>query len=125
MADPAPRSRTAPRILSRDDVLRLAHLARLALTDTETEDFADQLSAILAYIEQLETVSLASTEPDSASDDTPSAGVVSSLEAPGLSLTPETVLGNAPKIARGLIAVPSVIDADVPDPVSDSDKMAP
>lgn len=39
--------------LSREQVLHIAELARLKLTDEETDLFVEQLSAILAYAEQL------------------------------------------------------------------------
>lgn len=39
--------------LSREQVLHIAELARLQLTDDETDLFVEQLSAILAYAEQL------------------------------------------------------------------------
>ncbi|HEY5549933.1 MAG TPA: Asp-tRNA(Asn)/Glu-tRNA(Gln) amidotransferase subunit GatC [Candidatus Saccharimonadales bacterium] len=39
--------------LSADQVLKLAHLSRLKLTDQEIERFAKELSEILAYVEML------------------------------------------------------------------------
>ena len=36
--------------ISRDEVARLAKLARLALTDDEIDSFAGQLDAILGYV---------------------------------------------------------------------------
>lgn len=39
--------------LSREDVLKLAQLARLDLTDEEVEEFGPQLTAILDYVEIL------------------------------------------------------------------------
>lgn len=42
--------------LTRDDVLKLAQLARLKLTDEEVEEFAGEFSEILAYVEQLQSV---------------------------------------------------------------------
>lgn len=42
--------------LSREDVLKLAQLARLNLEDSEVEEFASEMSAILNYVEQLEAV---------------------------------------------------------------------
>jgi len=40
--------------LSRDDVLKLATLSRLKLTDEEVEKLQVELSAILEYVEQLD-----------------------------------------------------------------------
>lgn len=42
--------------LSREDVLKLAQLARLNLEDSEVEEFASEMTAILNYVEQLGTV---------------------------------------------------------------------
>lgn len=39
--------------LSRDDVLKLAQLARLDLTDEELDEYSTQLTAILDYVEIL------------------------------------------------------------------------
>jgi aspartyl-tRNA(Asn)/glutamyl-tRNA(Gln) amidotransferase subunit C len=41
--------------LSRGDVLKLAQLARLELSEDEIAEFSDELSDILAYVEQLQT----------------------------------------------------------------------
>lgn len=42
--------------LSRDDVLHIAKLARLTLTDAEMENLPGQLTSILGYIDQLTEV---------------------------------------------------------------------
>ena len=39
--------------LSRDQVLKLAHLSRLKLTNEEIERFSQELSEILSYVERL------------------------------------------------------------------------
>lgn len=49
--------------LSRDDVLKLAQLARLNLTDEEVEEYASELSSILKYVEQLSDVDTAGLMP--------------------------------------------------------------
>lgn len=42
--------------LSKDDVLKLARLARLDLTDEEVSEFTSELAEILQYVEQLDSV---------------------------------------------------------------------
>jgi aspartyl/glutamyl-tRNA(Asn/Gln) amidotransferase, C subunit len=42
--------------LTRDDVLKLAQLARLQLTDEEVEEFTHDFADILTYVEQLQAV---------------------------------------------------------------------
>lgn len=49
--------------LTREDVLKLARLARLDLTDAEVEEFQGELSAILQYVEQLQSVDVEGLEP--------------------------------------------------------------
>lgn len=49
--------------LTRDDVLKLAQLARLELTDEEVEAFSRELSDILQYVEQLSSVDVKGLKP--------------------------------------------------------------
>ena len=49
--------------LSRDDVLKLARLSRLQLTDDEVEEYSRELSEILKYVEQLGQVDLKGLKP--------------------------------------------------------------
>lgn len=51
--------------LTKDDVLKLARLSRLQLTDEEVSQFADEISAILGYVDQLQNVDLSSYVPTS------------------------------------------------------------
>ena len=49
--------------LTRDDILKLASLARISLSDSEVDEFSNELSAILQYVEQLASVDVAGLEP--------------------------------------------------------------
>jgi aspartyl-tRNA(Asn)/glutamyl-tRNA(Gln) amidotransferase subunit C len=49
--------------LSRDDVLKLAQLSRLALTEAEVEEFATEINKILGYVEQLQSVDVSGVLP--------------------------------------------------------------
>ncbi len=49
--------------LTRDDVLHLAQLARVSLSDDEVDEFSDELSAILQYVESLSTVDVGGLKP--------------------------------------------------------------
>lgn len=79
--------------LSREQVLHIAELARLKLTDEETDLFVEQLSAILAYAEQLN---------DLDTDAIPPTAQVLTLrnvlrdDTVQPCLTPEEALANAP-----------------------------
>lgn len=49
--------------LSRDDVLKLARLSRLKLTEDEIERFRTELSEILDYVQKLDSVDVQGLEP--------------------------------------------------------------
>jgi aspartyl-tRNA(Asn)/glutamyl-tRNA(Gln) amidotransferase subunit C len=49
--------------LSRDDVLKLARLSRLKLTEEEIEKYRTELSSILEYVQMLNAVDVAGLEP--------------------------------------------------------------
>jgi aspartyl-tRNA(Asn)/glutamyl-tRNA(Gln) amidotransferase subunit C len=49
--------------LTRDDVLKLAQLARLELDEAEIDKFATEMSEILQYVEQLQEVDVKGLEP--------------------------------------------------------------
>lgn len=49
--------------LTREDVLKLARLSRLRLSDEEIEQFEAEISEILTYIDQLSEVDTTGLEP--------------------------------------------------------------
>ncbi|HVX58283.1 MAG TPA: Asp-tRNA(Asn)/Glu-tRNA(Gln) amidotransferase subunit GatC [Candidatus Saccharimonadales bacterium] len=49
--------------LTREDVLKLAHLSRLKLSEEEIDKFRGELSEILEYVEQLDKVDVSGLEP--------------------------------------------------------------
>jgi aspartyl-tRNA(Asn)/glutamyl-tRNA(Gln) amidotransferase subunit C len=49
--------------LTREDVLKLASLARISLSDDEVTEFSEELSAILQYVEQLSTIDVNGLKP--------------------------------------------------------------
>lgn len=51
--------------LTRDDVLKLARLARLKLSDDEIVRYQHELAEILQYVEQLNDVDVSGLEPTS------------------------------------------------------------
>lgn len=51
--------------LTREDVLKLARLARIDLTEDEVGEFTSEFSAILQYVEQLQSVDTDGLEPTS------------------------------------------------------------
>lgn len=49
-------------MLSKEDVIKISKLARIALTDEEVEKFRTQLSTVLDYVEELKTVNVEGLE---------------------------------------------------------------
>jgi aspartyl-tRNA(Asn)/glutamyl-tRNA(Gln) amidotransferase subunit C len=49
--------------LTREDVLKLARLAQLDLAEAEIDEFSQELSAILQYVEQLQKVDVSGLKP--------------------------------------------------------------
>lgn len=49
--------------LTREDVLKLARLSRLELSEEEIEQYRSELSEILQYVEQLQDVDVAGLKP--------------------------------------------------------------
>ncbi|HVI60656.1 MAG TPA: Asp-tRNA(Asn)/Glu-tRNA(Gln) amidotransferase subunit GatC [Candidatus Saccharimonadales bacterium] len=49
--------------LTREDILKLARLARLDLTDEEIDEFSGELTDILQYVEQLQSVDVKGLKP--------------------------------------------------------------
>lgn len=49
--------------LTRDDILKLARLARLEVSEDEVTEYTEELSAILQYVEQLSEVDIEGLEP--------------------------------------------------------------
>lgn len=51
--------------ITREDILKLAQLARLGLTEAEVDEFSTELTAILQYVEQLSSVNVDGLQPTS------------------------------------------------------------
>lgn len=49
--------------LTRDQVLKLAHLSRLKLTEAEINNLTEELSKILNYVEKLNSTDVSGLEP--------------------------------------------------------------
>lgn len=94
--------------ISRADVLHVAKLARLSLSEGETARLADELSRILAYVEKLNQVDTDDVPPTSH----PLPGQRAQLrdDAPRPGLTQEQALANAPERADGSFRVPRVME---------------
>lgn len=50
-------------MLTKEEVIKIAQLARIALTNDEVQKFQKELSSILSYVEQLNAVNTDGVEP--------------------------------------------------------------
>jgi aspartyl-tRNA(Asn)/glutamyl-tRNA(Gln) amidotransferase subunit C len=91
-------------MLDREQVLHVARLARLELTDDEVERMASELSHVLDHIEKIRELDLEGVPPTSHVVDV--AGALRADE-PRPSLPPEVVLAPAPEPLKGGFGVPS------------------
>ena len=91
-------------MLSREQVLHVARLARLELTDEEVERFSGELSKVLDHIEKIGELDLADVEPTSHVVEIEN---VLRADEPRPSWSREKVLEAAPDTAQGGFRVPS------------------
>jgi aspartyl-tRNA(Asn)/glutamyl-tRNA(Gln) amidotransferase subunit C len=91
-------------VLDREQVLHVARLARLSLTDAEVDTMARELSAVLDHIEKIRELDLTDVEPTSHVID-----VVNALrpDEPVPSFPVEVVLSQAPDPVGNGFGVPS------------------
>lgn len=89
--------------LTREDVLKLARLARLHLAKEEIDQFAEEISAILGYVEQLQSVDLKDLPPTN--QVTGLTNVMRSDEINNYEATPTDLLKNAPATHEGHLKV--------------------
>ena len=93
--------------LTRDDVYRIAHLARIEINETQAEATLAQLNDIFAMIEKMQRVNTDGIEPMSHP-----LGGSQRLRDDGVTDTSErdANLRNAPEQTDGLFLVPKVIE---------------
>ena len=94
-------------ILGKQDVQRIAELARLELTGDELELFTKQLGDILTYVEQIRALDTTGVAATSQVLNRP----IDREDVPAPTLSRADLLGNAPDAATeaGLFKVPRVI----------------
>jgi aspartyl-tRNA(Asn)/glutamyl-tRNA(Gln) amidotransferase subunit C len=96
--------------ITKDDVLKIAELARLELTDAETISFTTQLDSILNYIDKLNELDTTDIEPMShsiAASDDREYPLREDVMQP--SLGQQVAVENAPDKEAGYFKVPKVI----------------
>ena len=92
--------------ISRDDVAKLAKLARLALTDDELDAFAGQLDSILGYVGAIQSVDVTGVTPTG----NPLRELnVTRPDIVQFSLTQQQALAEAPSAEDGRFVVPQIL----------------
>ena len=89
--------------ITREQVLHVARLAHLDLTEDEVDRFRDQLSAILDAVSKVSELDLSDVPPTSHPLDLVN---VWRDDEPGPSLPPEDVFANAPRREDDFFRVP-------------------
>lgn len=93
--------------LTNEQVEHVAMLARLGLSDEERERMREQLSTILAHIDQLRAVDTSNVPPTA--QVIPLAPLLRE-DVVQPSLTVDQVLANAPRVEGGFIKVRAILD---------------
>jgi aspartyl-tRNA(Asn)/glutamyl-tRNA(Gln) amidotransferase subunit C len=91
-------------VIDRDQVLHVARLARLALSEEEVETMARELSGILEHVDRIAQLDLDQVEPTSHVVDLEN---VVRADEPRPSWPREQILEQAPDPAEGAFRVPS------------------
>ena len=94
--------------LTRQDVEKIAHLARLSITEQEMSVYVTSLSSIVDFVDELSRADVGSVEP-----------MAHPLDGQRQRLRPDVVMdsdhhekyqSNAPSVQAGLYVVPRVIE---------------
>ena len=93
--------------LSRDEVLHIAELAKLGITEEEIELFGEQLSEILDYFEILNRLDTEAIPPTAQAIDMRN---VTRSDEVRTSMTPEQVLANAPRRHEDYFRVKPILE---------------
>ena len=93
--------------LTRDDVLKLAQLARISLSDDEVTEFSEELSAILQYVEMLDSVNTEGLQPTN--QVTGLTNVMRDDVVIDYGYTPKDLLANAPAVQDDQLKVKRMI----------------
>ena len=89
--------------LTREDILKLARLAQLDLSDEEVKKFQNEISAILQYVSQLESVDIKNLPPTN--QVTGLTNVMREDKLIDYGITTQQLLENVPATSNGLIKV--------------------
>lgn len=96
-------------MLTREEVLHIARLARIQLTEEEVELYREQLGRLLDYFKKLEELDTSGVEPTSHVLEVEN---VLRSDEPRPSVSQEEALRNAPAKRDGYFEVPQAIERE-------------
>ncbi len=88
-------------------VARIARLARIRLTDDEKTNLAAELSQVMAWVDELQSVDTDGVEPMTS---VVGARLKTRPDEVTLNVTRDDVLANAPEAMAGFFTVPKVVE---------------
>src|SRR5438552_125469 len=93
-------------MLTKEEVIKIAALARIALTDAEVEKFQKELSTVLEYVEELKQVNV-----DGLEEASQVTGLVNVQcdDKPVVAENHEEILSQAPEIKDGYYKVKAIL----------------
>lgn len=94
--------------ITRDDVLKLAQLSKLSLSEEQLERFTRELDEIVNYVEQLQAVDVSGLEPTD--QVTGLTNVMREDEIREYKASPDDLLKNVPEVKDDQIKVKRVIN---------------
>lgn len=93
--------------ITKDRVLELANLVRVAISDEEAETYANEINDVLISVDILNEVNTDQVKPMTHGIQLEN---VMRQDNPERTITAEEALSNAPEHANGQFKVPSIID---------------
>lgn len=93
--------------ISKETVEKVAHLAKLEVSEQEAIAFSDQLGDIITMVEKLNTLDTANVEPTSHAIEVSNV-LREDVAHPGLDR--KLVLKNAPETQDGMFKVPTILE---------------
>ncbi len=93
-------------MLSKEEILKIAKLSRLKVSDADVESVSARLDELLHHMEDLRSLDLSEVEPMTGVEDAPT---VLREDIPQPSLSHEQAFANAPEVENDHFVIPKVI----------------
>jgi len=93
-------------MLDKKDILKLAKLSRLELSDADVENMQGHLEHMLNHLDDLRSLDLTNVEPMTSVDEPPT---MLRADEPGATLSAELAFRNAPSVENRHFVIPKVI----------------